>query len=194
MTVRILTVCTGNICRSPYVHLLLGDRLEAVRPGAFDVSSAGVYALVGQGVDAGSVAHLGRHGVAHGDFAARQLSEPILQPVDLVLAMSTEHRKQVLSYTPRLVRRTFTLKEMARLIDAAKAAQPWADRLAGLGTPEERWAEISRQLAVQRQRSRVEAEIDDLADPYRQPQEAFDLMAREADAAVDRIVALEASF
>ncbi len=25
MTVRIMTVCTGNICRSPYAHLLLAQ-------------------------------------------------------------------------------------------------------------------------------------------------------------------------
>ena len=40
-SVRLLMVCTGNLCRSPYAQALLGDHLERVRPGVFDVSQRG---------------------------------------------------------------------------------------------------------------------------------------------------------
>ena len=40
----VLAVCTGNICRSPAVELLLRDRLGA----HVDVASAGVGAVVGR--------------------------------------------------------------------------------------------------------------------------------------------------
>ncbi len=193
MTVRILTVCTGNICRSPYAHLLLEQRLGDVRPGAFEVASAGVYALVGQGVDPGSIRHLETKRIDHHSFAARQLTEPVLADIDLVLAMSAEHRKAVLGYAPRLVKRAFTLKEMARLIDSAATTRPWAERVQGSEGPDNRWAEIVRQLAEERRRARHRGD-DDLADPYRLGDEAFDAMADEVDRAVDRIVALEASF
>ncbi len=52
--VRLLTVCTGNVCRSPYAAALLGAGLDWARPGAFRVASAGTPALVGRPVDAGS--------------------------------------------------------------------------------------------------------------------------------------------
>ena len=79
MAIRLLTVCTGNICRSPYAHLRLGHALEQVRPGAFEVMSAGTHALVGNAVDPGSVRLLDGRGIDHDTFAARQLSEQMLK-------------------------------------------------------------------------------------------------------------------
>lgn len=194
MTVRILTVCTGNICRSPYAERVLAHRLEAVRPGVFEVTSAGTGALVGEGVDPGSARHLDSRQIGHSDFAARQLSERILDEIDLVIPMTVEHRKTVLSYTPRLLKRAYTLKELARLIESAEQAQPWRERLAGAATPEERWARIPMELARERGLSRVAKGQDDVADPYRLEQSAFDAMAVDIDAAVETIVALEARF
>lgn len=194
MTVRIMTVCTGNICRSPYAQLLLAHRLDEVRPGVFDVSSVGTGALVDQGVDPGSATLLEARGVAHDTFAARQITEQLLQDVDLVLPLTVEHRKTVLSYAPRLLKRTYTLKELARLIESAGHRRPWSERLEGTATPEERWAAIPQHLARERGRTHVEPGADDVADPYRQSQDKFDTMAREVDEAVERIVALEAQF
>lgn len=194
MTVRLLTVCTGNVCRSPYAERLLAHRLEQVRPGTFEVASAGTGALVGAAVDPGSGRILDGLGVAHADFAARQITEVMLDDVDLVIPLTVEHRAGVLSYAPRLLKRCFTLKELARLIDAAQARQPWTERLAGLRTPEERWAAIPAHLAGERGRSRAPEGADDVADPYRQSDKHFRVMADDIDAAVDRVVALEASF
>lgn len=197
VTVRILTVCTGNICRSPYAELLLARDLESVRPGAFEVSSAGVGALVGHPVDPGSARHLARQGIAHDQFRARQVSPAMLQDVDLVLGMAVPHRQAVLREAPRLLRRTFTIKELARLLESAGRRRPWTDRLAGLATPEERWAAIPDHLA--RERGLTGAAgladgADDVADPYRRDGDAFDLMARDIEVAVERVAALEASF
>ena len=61
-------------------------------------------------------------------------------------------------------------------------------------TPEERWAALPSHLARERGLSQVEEGADDIADPYRQPQEVFDAMAAQVDAAVERIVAFEAQF
>ena len=194
MGVRILTVCTGNICRSPYAHLALQHALDAVRPGAFEVSSAGTHAMIGNPVDPGSASILDRRGIASADFAARQISEPMLGDIDFVLPLEVAHRKIVLSYSPRHLKRAYTLKEFARLLDAADAREPWTQRLAGLATPEERWAALPSHLARERGLSRVDDGEDDIADPYRQPQEAFDAMAVEVDAAVERIAAFEAAF
>lgn len=194
MTVRIMTVCTGNICRSPYAQLTLARALATVRPGAFEVVSAGTGALVGNPVDPGSARILDERQIAHDTFRARQISEQLLGDVDLVLGMAVEHRKIVLSYAPRLLKRTFTIKELARLVDSAEEQRPWSERLAGLRTPEERWAQIPLDLARERGRSRAAEGMDDVADPYRQADEAFVAMADDVDAAVARIVTLEASF
>lgn len=191
MTVRIVTVCTGNVCRSPYAQLLLQHRLDEVRPGAFEVESLGTGALVDAPIDAGSARHLEAKGIAFDTFRGRQISERGLEGVNLALPLTVEHRKAVLSHAPRLLKRCFTVKEIARLIDAAQESEPWSQRLAGTHTPEERWAQITQHLTRERGRHRVEDGIDDVADPYRQDDSAFELMASEIDAAVDRIVWLE---
>lgn len=142
MTVRIMTVCTGDICRSPYAGRVLADAFEAVSPGAFEVECVGIGALVGAGVDPRSVLMLARRGLEHDGFRARQISEPLLEGVDLVLPLTLEHRKIVPSYSPRLMKRCFTLKEAAGLIRFAKQRTPWGERDAGTASPEERWAQV----------------------------------------------------
>lgn len=194
MSVRILTVCTGNICRSPYAHFALQHALDAVRPGTFQVSSAGTHAMIGNPVDPGSAGILDGRGVDSADFTARQITERMLDDIDVVLPLEVAHRKIVLSYSPRHLKRAFTLKELARLLDSADAREPWTERLAGLSTPEERWAALPSHLARERGLSRVADGEDDIADPYRRPQEVFNRMAGEVDAAVERIVAFESQF
>lgn len=194
MAVRILTVCTGNICRSPYTHLTLQYALDEVRPATFEVSSAGTQAMVGNAVDPGSAGILDWRGIAVEDFAARQISEQMLEDIDIVLPLEVAHRKIVLSYSPRHLKRTYTLTEFARLLDSADAREPWTQRLTGLVTPEERWAALPAHLARERGLSRAAEGADDIADPYRRPQKVFDAMAAEVDAAVERIVAFERQF
>ncbi|QNF94963.1 low molecular weight phosphatase family protein [Janibacter sp. YB324] len=194
MSVRIMTVCTGNICRSPYVQLALGHALESVRPGAFEVVSAGTQALIGNPVEPGSASILDAKGITHDHFAARQISERMLDDIDIVLPLEVSHRKIVLSYSPRHLKRAYTVKELARLLDSAHEREPWTQRLAGLTTPEERWAALPSHLARERGLSRAPEGADDIDDPYRQPQEVFDRMAAEVDAAVERIVAFERQF
>ena len=46
---RILTVCTGNVCRSPMAAVELDHGLNEISPGGFEVTSAGMHALVDEG-------------------------------------------------------------------------------------------------------------------------------------------------
>ncbi len=165
-----------------------------MRPGVFEVSSAGTHALIGNPVDPSSAQILTARGISSGEFAARQISERILGEIDFVLPLEVTHRKAVLSYSPRHLKRAFTLKEFARLLDAADERESWTTRLAGLPSVEERWAALPAHLARERGLTRVPDGADDIADPYRQSQEVFDRMAAEVDEAIERIVAFEAQF
>ena len=49
-------------------------------------------------------------------FSARQFTPRIGADSDLVVTMTREHRDRVLELAPRLLRRTFTLHEAARLV------------------------------------------------------------------------------
>ncbi len=124
---RLLYVCTGNICRSPFAQFhtrfLLGARLG---PWAhtFAVHSAGVSAVRGHGMheDTRPLLASRRDHPDVAAFAARQLPDRDVLLADLVLTMTREHRSTVLGDVPRALPTTFTLREFARLLRAADPA------------------------------------------------------------------------
>lgn len=84
---KILTVCLGNICRSPLAEGLLRREIEA-RGLDWTVDSAGTGNWhAGDNPDPRSVAVAGTYGLDISDQRARQLSPDDLDQFDLVLAM-----------------------------------------------------------------------------------------------------------
>ena len=151
---RVLSVCVGNICRSPVSEFLLdhelGDRVAS--------SSAGTHALVGQPVYPPMASRLDAIGVAH-DGAARQVDEPLLRQSDLILTMTRELRSRVVELVPAAVRRTFTLAEFAGIVAAGpRPARPSgrAEMIPLIATAAARRSAIAGQGADL-----------DVADPYR---------------------------
>ena len=162
----VLAVCTGNICRSPAVERLLAAELGTDTPATAHagshvvVASAGVGAVVRAPV-APQMASLVRGAGASTDgFAARQLTEQMLREADLVLALTKAHRSRIVALHPGAVRRTFTLRELARL---AAAVDP-ADLPAG--TTAERLRALIPLAAAQRGRQAGASDGDDVVDPY----------------------------
>ncbi|BCW79920.1 low molecular weight phosphatase family protein [Pseudarthrobacter sp902506025] len=125
--VRILTVCTGNICRSPVAERLLQAGLDQVVPGGFQVASAGTRALVGEPMQPISADIVRTFGGDPEGFAARQLTPKILRGVDLVLTMTSGHRGEVLQLDASLLKRTFTIREFARMLDVLDQRAAGAD-------------------------------------------------------------------
>ena len=192
--VRLLTVCTGNICRSPYAAVLLRDGLERVRPGAFAVTSAGTHALVGRPMDESSAVRLRAKGLADDAFRARLVTPQLLQEQAVVLVMATEHKEPVLDEAPGVHRRTLTLRELAAALDDIGERHDWADLLAGAGADDvvSRWRALPGLLAAHRGRGR--GAHRDVADPYARGDRAFDRMVAEVDPAVRSIVLWERQF
>jgi protein-tyrosine phosphatase len=95
---RVMTVCTGNICRSPMAEIVLRDRLEAA--GLADrvaVDSTGVSDEEhGNPVDPRAVRVLAAHGYPTGDgHRARQVTPSDLAQRELVLAMTSQHARRL---------------------------------------------------------------------------------------------------
>lgn len=93
MTYRILTVCTGNICRSPMAELLLRDALEREGlDGAVEVASAGTTRWEeGNPIDPRAAALLDVRGIDSSAHVARAASREELAASDLVLALDHDH-------------------------------------------------------------------------------------------------------
>jgi protein-tyrosine phosphatase len=160
---RVLVVCTGNVCRSPLAERLLrvrlGERLGE-RSDRVVVGSAGVRALAGNGMTAEAAAQLRGLGGDDAAFVSRQLTVDLLDGVDLVLAATRQHRSEVVSRSPKVLPRVFTLRELHRLlldVDLEDLPDDPADRL--------------RELVALARRRRgfvppVEEGEDDVIDPY----------------------------
>ncbi|WP_167971779.1 arsenate reductase/protein-tyrosine-phosphatase family protein [Lentzea indica] len=120
---RILFVCTGNVCRSPFAELLtrhlLAQRLPSDQITRFVVASAGTQAMTGAAMHSLTRDQLPRWGLARvtGEtHIARNLDRIALASADLVLTADREHRAEVVSTYPPLLHSTFCLREFARLL------------------------------------------------------------------------------
>lgn len=92
----VMTVCTGNICRSPMAEIVLRDRFDAAGlSGRVVVDSTGISAEEhGNPVDRRARRVLAEHGYDTGDgHHARQVRPSDLVSRDLVLAMTTQHAR-----------------------------------------------------------------------------------------------------
>ncbi|MHA6797159.1 arsenate reductase/protein-tyrosine-phosphatase family protein [Pseudonocardia bannensis] len=121
---RLLFVCTGNICRSPFAeiltrHLLIG-RLGGRAAADFDIRSAGLRAVVGHQMHPDTRDELmpwRLDGAAAERFTARQLRSSMIRAADLVLCASRRHRSAVVEREPAALATAFTVREFARLVE-----------------------------------------------------------------------------
>jgi protein-tyrosine phosphatase len=136
---RILVVCTGNVCRSPlgegFVRRALVDRLGADAP---EVRSAGTAGWEGSGATPESVRAGAEHGLDLASHRARRLSAPTLDEADLVITMAGGHRDEIAALAPAAAARTYTLKELVRLLEALdpleRPSAGFADRVGAAET------------------------------------------------------------
>jgi protein-tyrosine-phosphatase len=112
--VKVLFVCTANICRSPAAEAL------ARAAGAPDVefASAGTHARDGEPVSPDIVAVLPPHLDTSG-VRSRRLTTALLEEADLVLTMEVAHRIFVLDDHPGMFRKVFTLGQFAGAVQRA---------------------------------------------------------------------------
>ena len=196
---RVLTVCTGNICRSPFLERALQAELDrSWAPGGVLVASAGTGALAGHAMEHQARALLEAHGYAADGFVARGLTAAMVADADLVLTATRVHRGKVMSLHPRAVRYTFTFREFAHLAsgltdDELAGSQPAggepADRA---GAAQEPKAHLARVVALAVGQRGVGAPLGDgaadVVDPYRRPAQVFDEMADQIMGSLPAVV------
>ena len=91
------------------------QRRLADQATVFTVSSAGTWGCAGSEMEPFSEAVLRKRGADAEGFVARELTADMVEQAHLVLTATREHRARVVGMVPASVRRSFTLKEFARL-------------------------------------------------------------------------------
>src|SRR6476659_3516282 len=128
----VIVVCTGNVCRSPIAEGLMRRATEHRTVGApITVSSAGTAGWEGSPATPGAVEAAAERGVEISGHVATLLRPGMPAAADFLFCWSREHRDQIASEEPQAVDRTFTLKELVRLLEGgARAAATPAARIA----------------------------------------------------------------
>jgi protein-tyrosine phosphatase len=177
----VLVVCTGNVCRSPYIERRLAHELAGT---GITVTSAGTRALVDQPMDPSTHRLLQQAGIDTAGFVARQLTAELVAQADLVVTAAREHRSVAAQLHPSALRRVVTLRDLSDLLEGADLTghQP-LDRTAS-------WArQVVDAAAMRRGIVPARQEGVDVTDPIGGPPELFAQMAAEVDAVLPAVVA-----
>ncbi|MFJ6098202.1 arsenate reductase/protein-tyrosine-phosphatase family protein [Williamsia muralis] len=158
---RILFVCTGNVCRSPIAEKML-ERYNTELGLGLHVSSAGTRALNGQPMHPESERVLQDLGIETGGFESRMLTPDIAAACDLLLGMTREHRAVARQLAPARWKRMLALRELPveRMRDA-QSIRPAIDP--------------------------IDPKLD-IRDPIGKPAYVFDEVAENIAASVDSLV------
>lgn len=170
--IRIVTVCTANLCRSPLAEHVV--RAAAVGVGLdVEVSSTGVSVRPGLQPPADWCAVVGEWGV---DLGGHRSGSADLAAADLIVGMTAQHIRSLAVAQPALVGRLVTLRGAVHRLgtpsgDSDAAGEFDSDGLA---------ARLHRCVGVQRSRDLLRADPGfDVADPYRRPQREQQQIAAE---------------
>lgn len=167
----VLVVCTGNVCRSPYV----AARLTVELPG-LTVGSGGTGALVGEPPTEETEGLLLQHGIRVDGAVARSVDRAQLRGARLIVTAARRHRVEIGRLLPAAADRAYTLRELARILRSR-------GRPEGLG--------VDGVLATARDSVEHGEDVDhddDLVDPYGRSEDTYFRMASEADEALAVLV------
>ncbi|WP_213953317.1 low molecular weight protein-tyrosine-phosphatase [Variovorax sp. dw_954] len=106
---HVLTLCIGNICRSPMAEALLAQALPDC-----EVSSAGLSAMVGRPADPIARDLMNDRGISIEKHRARQVSLDLCQRADLILVMDVEQRRDIERRYPFVSGKVFRLCEQEK--------------------------------------------------------------------------------
>jgi protein-tyrosine phosphatase len=190
MAYRVLFVCTGNVCRSPAAERLLRRRVDTAAggfggPSGVDISSAGTGALVGEPISPPMAALIRAEGADAEDFAARQLTPSLVRAADLVIAMSSEHRRATVTLVPAAVQRTFVLGELEHMLGNVDADEVTAAAGEGASTADRLRAVVT---VAKRHRTPGVDPAEDVVDPYGRSKAVYAESFAQIQAALSSLV------
>ena len=94
---RVLFVCKGNICRSPYAEAKLRATLLHKGISGISISSAGFAATSGKSANEVGIAVAHLRGIDLCDHKTKELDSATLNEADIIFLMDPSHRKALIA-------------------------------------------------------------------------------------------------
>jgi len=109
---KIMFICTGNICRSAMADWLLKKKIEDIGRNDIEVYSSGVHAYDGDMStwEAKSIME-DEYDVDMKSHRATNIKNSNIENMDLILCATTAHKIAVIDMYPTLKEKVFTMKE-----------------------------------------------------------------------------------
>lgn len=174
---RIMFVCTGNICRSPMGELLMTHYLNGT---TVRVSSAGTRGLPMHPIDPSSGRLMQSVGIESSGFRSRRLTRQMADEADLILCFEKQQRKEIVTLAPAAVRYTFLLDDFANMCDYCARN----NMIAGL-TIQERLQSVIKKSSMIRP---MIPQPKDIADPHGREFSMFCVAAEQTNGAIRKIL------
>ena len=124
---RVMFVCTGNICRSAmaeglFIKLIKDNNLK------IDVYSCGIYAENGDYATYNAIEAARYYDADISNHRATNIRSSQIEDMDIILCATNAHKNMVISMYPELISKVYTMKEYAELDEDGKdmdIKDPW---------------------------------------------------------------------
>ena len=123
---KIMFICTGNICRSAMAHHLLDKKLKDNKIKDVEVYSSGIYAENNDTSTYEAIDVMKEYDVDLKQHRATNTKMSNIENMNLILCMTDTHKNELNYMYPNLKEKIFTLKEyVGDTKDSINIKDPW---------------------------------------------------------------------
>ena len=109
---KIMFICTGNICRSAMAHWLMVKKLEELNIKNIEVYSCGIYAQDGDTSTYEAKSVMEEYGVNLNKHRATNIRNSNIKQMDLILCATISHKIAVIDMYPELKNKVYTITKI----------------------------------------------------------------------------------
>lgn len=126
---KVMFICTGNICRSAMAHWLMKKKIEELNLDNIKVYSCGIFAENGDISTYEAKRVMEEYDVDLSKHRATNIKNSKIEEMDLILCATKSHKTAVIDLYPNLEDKTFTMKEYVnyqrKYHDSVNISDPW---------------------------------------------------------------------